>query len=82
MTGMDMVKVWAVNAIHTPWVSYGPQKIAVFSTEQLAKEWVAYLESQRTDEQRANPETWGYGWGVNEWTVDDPRFLALIGPEE
>lgn len=62
--------VYAVNAIHTPWVSHGYEPIAMFSTREKAEADAA----RRTAaiDPSADPEHTGiYEYTVEEWTVDD-----------
>lgn len=68
------MKVWSVNVIYTPWVQHGYEPVHFFSTPELAEECKEKLEAERTDEQKANPEMWGYGYEVEEWNVDAPAI--------
>ena len=65
-----MSRVWSVNIIHTPWVSHGYEPIAFFSTRDRADAYRDRVTAERTPEQIANPEMWGYGYKVQEWEVD------------
>jgi hypothetical protein len=74
-----MTTLWQVNFVHTPWVGHGYEPVALFSTRALAEAYRDRCVRENGQNMAAAPETFGYGYEVEEVTVDDPAIVASMG---